>query len=213
VHPRGRESDRRVPGEQLEQFRVIRAEHPALVSAEHHAGADDPPAPLQRDADDPAQRGALGRADVTALHLVVPVEPDRPAPGHHGPRHPLAEREDLARLARDADVGLLAVGPGGLVDAADRPGGTAEQFRAAQQDALQQRAQRELPGQVLRDGDQPGGAGGGIGRNRDGGSGGREDGQPGAAPVPCGPAVGGHSRALRICDSAVAAGRSRGGLL
>ena len=48
---------------------------------------------------------------------------------HTGPRRattapviPSRQREDLPRLAPDADVGLLAIGAGGLVDAADRPG-------------------------------------------------------------------------------------------
>ena len=41
---------------------------------------------------------------------------------------------------------------------------------------------------------------------------GPEDRQARAALVLCGLAVGGHGHALRLCDSAVAAGRSRGGL-
>ncbi|WP_300605596.1 hypothetical protein [Trebonia sp.] len=67
-------------------------------------------------------------------------------------------RTDRARAYlsnQHPDVRFLAVRPGRLVDAADRAGGAAEQLGVAQQDALEQRAQRELTGQVLGDGDQP----------------------------------------------------------
>ena len=55
------------------------------------------------------RRGAYIGRDVAALHLVIPVEPDRSAPRHHDTGHPLAQREDLTRLAGDPDVGFLAV--------------------------------------------------------------------------------------------------------
>ncbi len=166
------------------------------------------PAPLQRHADDPAQRGAVVGGDVTAPHLVVPVEPDRPAPGHHGPGHPLAEREDLTRLARDADVGLLAVGAGRLVDAADRPAvqpsssvqrsrmrwssGRSENSPARSSAIAISPAARAAarPGRRLR-------------RTRPTDS--RE-------PRRCSRS-GGRTRLALPCDSAVAAGRARGGLV
>jgi hypothetical protein len=85
--------------------------------------------------------------------------------------------------AGDPDVGFLAVGPGDLVDAADRARGAAEQLRAAQQNPLQQRAERELARQVLGHGDQPGRPGGGVGRQR---------GEVVATPAGDDPAVGRH---------------------
>jgi hypothetical protein len=156
VHPRGGERDRRVPGEQLEQFGVVGTEYTPLVPAEHDAGPDDEAAPLQRHSDDPAQGGAVLRGDVAAGNLVIPPEPDRRAVRYHGSGHPLGEREHTARLAGHPDVGFFSVRARRLVDAADRPCCAAEQFGAAQQDALKQRAQRELAGQVLGDRDQAG---------------------------------------------------------
>ena len=93
---------------------------------------------------------------VTAGHVVIAGEPHRSPARDHRAGHALGEREDPARLAGDADVGFFAVGAGGLVDAADRACVAAEQFGAAPQDSLEQRAQRELAGQVLGHGDQPG---------------------------------------------------------
>ncbi len=100
------------------------------------------------------------RRHVPARYLVVAREPGRRPAGHHGAGHALGQREDPAGLAGHADVGFLAVGAGRLVDAADRPGIALQQLGAAPQDPLQQRPQRELPGQVLGHGDQPGRAGG-----------------------------------------------------
>ena len=156
VHLRGGQRDRGVPGEQLEEFGVVGAEDPALVAAEHDAGPDDPPAPLQRHADHAAQGGPVLRRHVAAVDLLVAGEPDRRAARHHRAGHPLGEREDPAGLARHADVGFLAVGAGRLVDAADRARVAVEQLGAPPQDPFQQRVQRELTGQVLGHRDQAG---------------------------------------------------------
>jgi hypothetical protein len=61
-------------------------------------------------------------------------------------------------VAGHADVGFLAVDTGRLVDAADRAGVAAQQLRTPPQDLLQQRTQRELPGQLFGHGDQTCGA-------------------------------------------------------
>ena len=160
VHPGVGQRDRGVLGEQAEQFGVVGPEGARVIPAEHDARADDAPAPFQRHPDDPAQRRPFLRRDVAAGHVGIAGEPDRPAARHHGAGHPLGQREDPAGLAGHADVGLFAVGAGRLVHTADRPGVAAEQFCAAAQDPLQQRAQGELAGQVLGDGDQAGGTGG-----------------------------------------------------
>jgi hypothetical protein len=162
VHAGGGQRDRRVPGEQLEQFGVVGPEDPALVPAEHDAGADDAAAPFQRHADDPPQRGPVLRRHVPAPDLVIAGEPDRGAARHHRSGHPLGEREDPAGLARHADIGFLAVRAGRLVHAADRTRVAAEQLGAPAQDPLQQRVQRELAGQVLGHRDQAGGPRGGA---------------------------------------------------
>jgi hypothetical protein len=159
VHPGVGQCDCGVLGEQAEQLGVVGPERARVIPAEHDARADDAPAPFQRYPDHPAQRRSFLRRDVAAGHVGVAGEPDRATVCHHGPGHALGEREDLAGLAGHADVGLFAVGAGRLVHAADRPGVAAEQFCAPQQDPLKQRAQGELAGQVLGDGDKPGGTG------------------------------------------------------
>jgi hypothetical protein len=130
-----------VPGEQLEQFGVVGAEDPPIVPAEHDAGADDAPAPLQRHADHTAQRGPVPGRHVAAADFVVAGEPDRGAARHHRTGHPLGEREDPAGLAGHADVGFLAVGAGRLVHAAYRARVAAEQLGTPAQDPFQQGTQ------------------------------------------------------------------------
>ena len=108
--------------------------------------------PPDRHADHGPQRRPVGLGHVAAAHLAVVAEGHRAPPGDDGARHALAQREHAPRLAGDADVGLLAVHAGGLVDQADRAGVALQELDRALQDALQQRAQRELGPQVLDDG-------------------------------------------------------------
>jgi hypothetical protein len=55
----------------------------------------------------------------------------------------------MAGLALDAEIGLLAIGAGGLVDRAYGSGAGAEQVDRALQDSLEQRLQGELTSEVL----------------------------------------------------------------
>ena len=126
------------------------------VPAEDDAGADDAGAPPDRHADDGLQRRAVGLGHVPARHLRVVAEDHRAAPRDHGAGDALGEGEDPPRLARDADVGLLAVDAGQLVHQGDRPGVTAQERDGAIEDPLQQRAQRQLGAQVLDDGRERG---------------------------------------------------------
>ena len=156
VHPGIGERDRRVFREQLKQLGVVRAEGPPLVPAEHDARAYDAPAPLQRHAYDAAQRSPSFIRHVSAVDVVVAGKPYRGAARYYRSGHSLSEREDPAGLAGHADVGLLPVRAGRLVDAADRTRIAAEQLGAAPQDPFQQGPKRELAGQVLRHRAQPG---------------------------------------------------------
>src|SRR5207342_1153566 len=118
--------------EDLEQIGIRRHERTRRVPGEHDAGPDDRTAPPDRDADHALQRRAILRADVAAGNLRVVVEDDRTALRHDRAGHALIEREDHARLTADADVRLLAVDAGSLVDQADRARVAPEQFGGAQ---------------------------------------------------------------------------------
>ncbi len=96
MHPGVRKRDGSVPGEQLEEVGVGLAKLPGSVAAENDASADDPPAPLQRYADDTTQRGPFVRREMTAGHLVEPGEPHRGPAGDDNARHSLGEREHPA---------------------------------------------------------------------------------------------------------------------
>ena len=155
MHTGGGQGDRRMPGEQLQQLRVVRSEDAEIVPAEHDARTNHAAAPLQWHANDTTQCGTLVCRQMAAGYFVVAGEPHRLAARHHGSGHPFGEREDSSGLAGNADVGLFAVGAGCLIDAADRARATAEQLSAAPQNSFQQGAERELTGQILRHRDQP----------------------------------------------------------
>jgi hypothetical protein len=141
VHPRVGERDRRVLGEEPEQIGVGRPEGAPVVPAEDDAGADNAAALFERHADHAAQRGPGLRGNMTAGHVAVPGESERRPAGDYRAGHAFGEREDPARPTGDADVSFLAVSAGRLIDAADRTGVAVEQFRAPQQDPLQQRTE------------------------------------------------------------------------
>jgi hypothetical protein len=149
VQPGVDDRDRGVLREQAEQLGVLSTEADARVGAEHHAGSDDLPGPLDGHRDRGVQAVPVRRGDMSAAHLAVAVEHHRRPVGHHRSGRTLTQRENLALLATNSQVGLLAVGPRGLVDGGDRPCSAAEQNDGAAQDPLQQRLQAELAGQVL----------------------------------------------------------------
>ena len=152
VQPCVGDRDRRVLREQLQQLGVLVDERAARIAGEHHQGADDLAAPPDRDADHALERLAVLGTNVTAGDVGVVLEDHRPSPGDQRARRPLREREHLARLAGDPDVGLLAIDPGRLIHQADGARVASQQFRRALEDAFQQWAERELTGQVLDDG-------------------------------------------------------------
>ena len=119
MHAGGGQGDRRMPGEQLQELRIVGSEYAEIVPAEHDARTDDAPAPLQWHTNDTTQCGTLVCRQMAAGYFVVAGEPHRLAARHHGSGHPFGEREDSAGLACDANVGLFAVGTGCLIDAAD----------------------------------------------------------------------------------------------
>ncbi len=143
--------DRRVLGEQLEQFGILVDERPAGIAGEHHQRADDVPAPPDGDADHALERFPVLGTDVPAGNVAVVREDHRASPGHERAGGALREREHLAGLARDPDVGLLAIDAGRLVHQADRAGVAAQELRRTLEDPLEERAERQLAGQVLDD--------------------------------------------------------------
>ena len=122
---------------------------PAGVAGEHHQGADDVPAPPDGDADHALERFPVLGADVPPGNIAVVLEDHRTSPLHERAGRSLREREHLAGLAGDPDVGLLAIDAGRLVHQADRAGVAAQQLRRTFEDPFEQRAERQLAGQIL----------------------------------------------------------------
>ena len=149
VQPRVRDRDAGVGREEFEQGRIRLGEFAHRVAAEQHAGADDGAVPADGNPDHAVQRSPVRAGDVPAAHLRVLVE-DHGCPGtHHLAGHAFVERVGLAGLAADAEVDIFAVRAGDLVDRADGPGVAAEQLHGVAEDALQQRLEGEMPGQVV----------------------------------------------------------------
>ena len=156
VQARVGDGQRGMGGEELQQARVLAAEHAVGVPAEDDAGADDAGAPPDRHADHGLQRRPVGLGHVPARHLGVVAEDHRPAPRDDGAGDALGEGEDPPGLAGDPDVGLLAVDARQLVHQGDRAGVTAEERDGAVEDALEQRPKRQLGAEVLHDGRERG---------------------------------------------------------
>src|SRR6187200_63286 len=85
-------------------------------------------------------------------HLQVVLEDHRRTVRDHRTGDAFGEREGLARLAAHTDIGFLRVHTLGLVDEADRAGVRAEELGRTLKDALQERPERELTGEILGDG-------------------------------------------------------------
>ena len=136
---------------QPEKGDVVVVEAVGRISAEDDARSDDHPLPLDRDCNMPSA-GSISNQRVHRLPRgggAVRVDDDRAALGDDGAGGALGQREVMAGLALDAEVGLFAIGSGSLVDGANRARPSAQQVHGPPEDSLQQRLQRELASKVF----------------------------------------------------------------